>query len=71
MVHLQGHTQEEWKDVKAAAAALGPAGAELEELLGRTASCLVMDYIPGTTLFQARQPFETAKLHETATDLGR
>ena len=63
--------QEEWKEAKAAAAALGTAGAELVELFGRSASCLIMDYVPGTALFEAQEPFEPTQLSQTAFDLGR
>lgn len=68
---MQGGSQEEWKEAKAAAAALGAPGAELVDLLGRSASCLIMDYVPGTALFEAKEPFEPAHLSQTACDLGR
>ena len=32
---------------------------------------LVMEYVPGTSLFNVRKPFEADKLEQTAADLGR
>jgi len=66
----QGPTGE-WEEALAAARALGKPAADLEEQLGKSGSCLVMDYIPGPAFFKAHHPFLPDQLHQTASDLGR
>lgn len=68
---LQGGSQAEWKQAHGAAMLLGGRGAELEELMGRAACLLVMEYVPGQPLFQAPQPFAPGQVLRTAEDLGR
>ena len=50
---------------------LGGRGAELEELMARSACLLVMEYVPGQALFQALQPFAPGQVLRTIEDLGR
>ena len=69
--HLQGSSQAEWKQAHGAAMLLGGRGAELEELMGRSACLLVMEYVPGRALFQAPEPFALGQVLRTAEDLGR
>ena len=69
--HLQGSSQTEWKQAHGAAMLLGGRGADLEELMGRSACLLVMEYVPGQALFQAPEPFAPGRALRTAEDLGR
>jgi hypothetical protein len=50
---------------------LGRRGAELEELMGRSACMLVMEYIPSRPLFDMEEPFQAHQILRTAEDLGR
>ena len=68
---MQGATQSEWKDAHCAAMLLGRRGADLEELMGRSACMLVMEYIPGRPLFDLEEPFQATHIMRTAEDLGR
>lgn len=68
---MQGPSQEEWREATAAAAQLGKAGADLEEQLSRSASCLIMDYVPGVPLCEAHEPFSPSSAKQMASDLGR
>ena len=72
MCHMaQGGTQAEWKDAHGAAMLLGRRGAELDEAMARATCCLVMEYVPGRSLFHEPQPFAPQQLLRTAEDLGR
>lgn len=67
----QGPSSAEWIKLKVAAASLGKSGADLQDQLSKCSSCLVMEFIPGLPLFEASEPFQTDRINQTASDLGR
>ena len=71
MDDCQGATAGEWKEAHGAAMLLGRRGADLEEQMARSPCMLVMEYIPGSGLFDLEQPFQAHQIMRTAEDLGR
>ena len=71
MVLLQGATAAEWKECHAAALLIGKRGSEMADQMQHSACMLVMEYVPGTALFNVHKPFEAKHMEQTAADLGR
>ena len=71
LVMMQGTTAAEWKECHAAALLIGKRGSEMADQMQHSACMLVMEYVPGSALFDVQKPFEAANLEQTAADLGR
>ncbi len=66
----QGITAREWQSAHAAALS-ARGGAEMFDLMSRVTCCLVMDWVPATSLLKAEGPFQAHTALQTASDLGR
>ena len=68
---MQGTTAAEWKECHAAALLIGKRGSEMADQMQHSACMLVMEFVPGSALFNVQKPFEADNLEQTAADLGR
>lgn len=64
-------TDDEWRQIVAAADKLGPVGKELANELSKKSCLLAMEYIPSKGLLNSRQSFNQLHFEQTFTDLGR
>ncbi|CAG9460424.1 unnamed protein product [Pedinophyceae sp. YPF-701] len=71
IVRRSGKPGSEWAAIQASLRDLEPCGAELNEEMTFGQCALVMEYVPGSGLFEAPAAFAPATLATTCEDLGR
>ena len=68
---MQGETEAEWKELHAAAIKAGRRTSDLAEHLSHACCALLLEFMPGSPLFETPQAFQEPTSIQTASQLGR